>query len=428
LRTFLLISPYFAPQAALGAYRWVKIARHLPRLGWRPVVLSATFPEDPRDYSLLDALPPEVEIVEDYLARPLIALQRRSGGASGEPARQIEGLQPSRRLGDRCVIHAPHAALAAVRLARRAGAEAVVVSAGPFSAVPVGLRVQRALGLPLVLDFRDPWALHESGADRAALSRIQRARQDAAEALERRWVARADHLILNTCRALDVYRARYPEIASRSSFIRNCYDLDLVEPPDEVSRTGHDGSGRRPFVILHLGTLRKETTIDDIGAAMRRLIDTARLAPGEIVLRQIGRISAYERQRISELDLAPYVEVLPPVPQREVLAELRRAHVLLSMVTAQVTLRISAKLYDYVASGMPIVSITANPEVDELLAGRPDSARLEPGDVDGLTATLARHLARFRETGALPTPAPPPAEFSSSAAAERVAAILNSLR
>lgn len=426
MRTLLLISPYFAPQAALGAYRWVKIARHLPRLGWRPVVLSATFPEDTRDYSLLDALPPEVEIVEEYLARPLIALQRRRSAAS-EPARQIEGLKPSRRLGDRCLVHAPHAALSAVRLARRIGAEAVVVSAGPFSAVPVGLRVQRALGLPLVLDFRDPWALHESGAD-PGLSRIERARQAAAEALERRWVGRADHLILNSCRALEAYRARYPEIAARSSFIRNCYDLDLYAPPEEVKRAGHEDAGRRPFVILHLGTLRKETTIDDIGAAMRRLIDTARLSPGEIVLRQIGRISAYERQRIEELDLAPYMEVLPPVPQREVLAELRRAHVLLSMVTAQVMLRISAKLYDYVASGMPIVSITANPEVDELLAGRPDSARLEPGDVDGLTATLARHLARFRETGALPTPAPPPEDLSSSAAAERVAAILNELR
>lgn len=428
MRTFLLISPYFAPQAAVGAYRWVKLARYLPSNGWRPVVLSATFPGDKRDESLLGALPPDVEVAEEYLDPRILAARarlaswtRRAARPEPAPEKPIEGLRPFHSLVDRCLPHALHAARSAVALARSSGAEAVVVSAGPFSACAVGLYVKSALGLPLVLDFRDPWGLHESGEGPPA-DTAERLRRAFVTAAERRLLARADHVILNTRRALDAYRARYPEIAPRSSFIRNHFDLDLYAPSDPgASRAASRGR----FEIVHLGTLRAETTVDDIGEALRRLIARERLTPDDIVLRQVGRMTDFERRQLDAMGLSPFVEAFPGVEQRDVLAELRHAHLLLTMVSPRVKLRIAAKTYDYIASGMPIVSIAANPEVDELLVHRPDNARIEPGDVEGLTAVIARHFARFRETGAPPEPTPPPDEFSSPVAASRVAAILD---
>ncbi|WP_245678387.1 glycosyltransferase [Chondromyces crocatus] len=427
MRPFLLISPGFAPQAAVGVYRWVKIARHLPRLGWRPIVLAATFPEDPRDPALLDALPPEVEIVEDYLSPRLLALRgHREPPASGTlPERQLGGHRPFRHLGDRCVPHALHASTAAVELARRVGAEAVVVNAGPFSAIPVGLRVKEALGLPLVLDFRDPWSLHESGDD-PTLPLADRARRAVVARLERRYLRRADHLVLNTRRTFDAYRARYPDLGDRFSFVRNCFDLDLYTPAPTAPPPPPDAPSApaRPLTLVHLGALRPDTAIDDLATALRRLIDTERLAPGEIVLRQIGRMSTVERDLFDSLGLSPFVEIVPPIPQGDVLTALRSAHLLVAKITAQITLRMNSKLYDYLASGMPILSIAANPEVDELLTHRPDHARVQPGDIDGITRVLADHLARHRATRALPEPAPAPEEHSAAAAAKRMAAIL----
>ena len=73
---------------------------------------------------------------------------------------------------------------------------------------------------------------------------------------------------------------------------------------------------------------------------------------------------------------------------------------------------------------MPIVTITSNPEVDELLAGDPRHARIQPGDIDGLVGALQPHLAAWRATRALPPCGPAPAEFSSETAAQRVATVL----
>lgn len=423
MRPFLLISPFFAPQASVGAFRWVKLARHLPRHGLRPVVLSATFPDDLRDDGLLAALPPEVHVENTYLDPAVLAAGAAFSAVRARlPLRQaprpLVGLRPFRALTDRCLPHAPHAARAAVELARRSGARAVVVSAGPFSACSVGLHVKRALGLPLVLDLRDPFSLHETGHGPPS-GLAERARRALVPRLERRWLEHADHVILNTRRTLEAYRARFPELSSKSSFVRNHFDLSLYAAPAPAQAPPDR------FVILHLGTLREETSADHIGAALRRLIDRERLAPGDVVLRQIGRMSAYDHDRFERMGLTPFVEARPSIPQRDVLGELRRAHVLFTMCSPHVVLRISAKTYDYIASGMPIVSATANREVDELLAHRSDNARVEPDDIDGIAAALARHLARFRETGALPTPVPPPSELSSEAAAARIAAILD---
>lgn len=424
MRTILLLTPYFAPQASVAVYRWVKLARHLPRLGFRPVVLSGTFPDDARDEALLGALPPSVEIVDEYLDPTILSIRQaayraRDRLASRGPSApgQLSGLLPFKSLLDRYVAHVVHASRRAEELARSRGASAVIVSAGPFSAVPVGVHVKRSVGLPLVLDFRDPWGLHESGRG-APSGAGERARRAVVSALERRFLEEADHVILNTRRALAAYVERYPEIAAKATFIRNHFDMGLYEGPE--------GEAPPPsrFTIVHIGTLRVETTVDDIGAALRILIDRERLSPEDVVLRQIGRMTAYERDRIEHLGLTPYFEALPAVPHREVLRELRRAHVLLSMVHERVDLRIAAKTYDYVASGMPIVTITTNPEVDELLVGRPDNTRVLPGDIAGLADALGRRIAAWRRDRALPAPAPPLMSLSSEAAAEAVAAIL----
>ncbi len=427
MRTFLLIAPYFAPQAAVGAYRWVKLARHLTSRGFRPAVLCATFPEDARDPELLDALPPEVVRHDAYLdprilqaARGLSALAKRLRGPT--PPRKttapIEGLSPFRDLGDRCWLHGPHAAREAIDLGRRESARAVVVSAGPFSAVPVALYVARALALPLILDFRDPWGLHESGAA-PPRDAAEWARHQVVAGLERRYLERADHAVLNTRRALAAYQERYPFLAEKSSFLRNHYDISLYDPAPE-----HPAPPPR-FTILHTGTLRAETRVDDIGRALRQIIDRDKLSPSDLVLRQIGRATEYERALVTSMGLSDFIAFAPSIPQRALLGELRRAHVLLSMVDPRVVLRIAAKTYDYIASGMPIVSVTENPEVDELLAHRPDNARVRPGDVDSLVAVLSTHFERFRRTRALPTPVPAPSEFSTETAADRFAAILD---
>lgn len=424
MRTVLIISPCFAPQATVAAFRWVKLSRHLARHGFRCVVLCGTFPDDTRDPDLLGVLPPECIVVDDYLDPRVIALQRKIAqlrpvaAVSSVGPRPIEGLRPFHSSKDRYAVHRFHAQAVAVDLARKYEASAIVVSAGPFGAVPVAFHAGRTMRVPVILDFRDPFGLHES-ASLPSHDFFAAIRRRIVFSNERRWMSKAAHVVLNTRNALDAYRERYPTIELKSSFIRNHYDMALYEPvpanPEPPTR----------LTILHTGTLRADTRLDDIGEALRRLVERYKLGPKDIVFRQVGRMTDYERAQIASMGIGDFVETVPPVPQAAMLRELRKAHVLLSMFDACVRLRIAAKTYDYIAAGMPIVSITENAEVDELLAHRSDNVRLRPGDVDGLVATLSKHLEWFNQTRAWPTPVASPREFSSEVAAERFANIID---
>src|SRR5262249_44006805 len=157
------------------------------------------------------------------------------------------------------------------------------------------------LGLPLVLKIRDPWSLHESGHS-APLAAGERIRLRVVSALERRFLSEAAGVIINTRRALSAYQARYPFLEGRASLVRNHFDLGLYEQPPE----GEPPPSR--FTLIHTGTLRAETTVDDIGAALRRLIDREKLTPADVVLRQLGRMTRYEWDRISDLGLTAYFE------------------------------------------------------------------------------------------------------------------------
>jgi len=411
MRTLLMMAPYFAPQAAVGAYRSVKLARHLPAQGYRPVVLSGTFESDARDEALLGALPDAVIVRDAYLAPAIARLQtKRARAPKVATNKPLTGLDPFHGGFDRYAIHALHAARTALKLGRTQDAALVYASLGPYSMAPVALLVARLLGVPVVLDLRDPWALHETGESVALESARVRLTAAVVRQAEQSVLARASHVVLNTERALAAYRAEYPWIEAKSSCIRNGFDRGLYRTVDKV---GPRSASR--FRVLHFGTLRADTPIDDIAAGLRLLIDRERLDPSTIELSQVGHIGEHERRVIDRLGLSPFFREEPRVAYGDGLTVMRGAHLLVVANTPVVRMRVSAKTYDYVASGMPIFT------------GRNDHARVACGDAEGVARVLAEHFAKWRASGALPSPAEPPAELSSEAGAARLAAIFDAL-
>lgn len=423
----LFLAPYFAPQASVGVYRSVKLARKLPSLGFRPVVLSGTFAEDARDPELLAAVPPEVVVHDAYvapalararkgLARAAAALPKRAPRAPG-PLRPMHGMDPFHATMDRYALHAVHADRVAAALAARHEVALVYASLGPWSAGEVAVRAARRARVPLVLDLRDPWSLHETGEKVADEGPFVRARAALVRGLEERWLRAADHVVINTDRALEAYRRRYRFLAGKSTRIRNCYDLGLYRPVPAP----------RPeperFRVLHFGRMRDDAPIDDLARGLRRLVDVEGLGPDDVELVQIGHVGDYERAVVRELGLEPFVRFERAVPLADALSVLRSAHLLALLATPNVRLRIPAKTYDYAASGMPVLAIAQNPELDALVLAHPASTRVEPGDVAGVAAALGRGLAAFRRTRRLPEPVAPPPELSAERAASDLAGI-----
>ena len=93
--------------------------------------------------------------------------------------------------------------------------------------------------------------------------------------------------------------------------------------------------------------------------ALRKLHDAGLLRPGMLKIRFRAAVAEDLLHRLAaEHQVQDYVEVLPPAPYRDALAEMLRADGLLIMQASNCNAQIPAKLYEYLRARRPIVCLS----------------------------------------------------------------------
>jgi len=415
VKRLLVIAPYFPPIGVVGAKRPLMLARHLPRYGWTPVVLAADPAGEPNDPSLLEAVPPEL-VVRRVLRAPFgRGRSRGPAGVTGGPGRSVLGWDPGYFTPfDRYLWGAPAAIRAADRLAGQHGVAAVHVCADPWSGLLVGLAVALRRRLPLIVDLRDPWSLQ-----RAKMRLAPPPTRALIRATEARGFRRAARVVLTSDAARDAYRDAYHGRIPAGRFvrIRNAFDPGLFAP----------GAAELPrrWTVLHFGHFRRLVPAEPLLEGFARFVRAEALPPEACCLLLLGSIPAPERARARALGLDPYLEVHPPVPYRQSLAQLRAAHVLALVTTEAMALTVPAKLYDYFAARRPILAITDQPEPGRLVAGSGAGEVVPPADPDAVAAALVRLRARTAGPGGGEISPAAVQPFSAEAQAQAFAALLD---
>jgi hypothetical protein len=151
-RCVVILSPHFPPSTLAGVHRARHMAKHLPAHGWRPIVVRA----DERAYTetadpaLADLVPERVE-------------QVRVGAF---PARLSRWLGVS-DIGLRAYSQLASALSRTIASRRPA---VVFITGSPFYPMLLSRMVKQRFGVPVVLDFQDPW-VSAYGAAQPALSK-----------------------------------------------------------------------------------------------------------------------------------------------------------------------------------------------------------------------------------------------------------------
>ena len=427
-KRFLMVSPYFPPMKNVGAKRALSFARHLPSRGWSPAVLALPIGEN-RDPALEPFLP-DVPVDHGYRSGPLARMLDRSskpsnqlhkGDARAKTTGQRSGLWATLKREveglpfDRYAKFLPWALRRAEALIREHDCRLIHVNAGPFSGMYLGHALARRTGLPLVLDLRDPWAVDPIYSE--AWGKVGQA---LARRLEGGAFAQASKIVINSDSALRRYQMRYVGKlpAERFALIRNHFDPEMLsERPPEP---GTDG----PFRVVFFGHL---TPIRDgrlFFEAWRKFIDAAGLKPGDAELITLGHRTDADEAAIDQLQLAPFVQSHPWMAFTDAPQLLGTADLLLDLTSPRHHLRIAGKIYDYLYARRPILSVSANREMDAILAQTRTGERVDH-DVDAIVAGLHRALAIKRGARAFDPDAAAIHQFSAEPAADTMAAIFD---
>lgn len=368
-RRILLIAYHFPPLAgSSGIQRTLRLAQHLPRLGWDVSVLTC----QPIAYErvsadLLADVPAGVH-VERALALDAarhLSLAGRHFAATARPDRwsswRFDGIRRGRRLLARQAHHA-------------------IWSTCPISTAHViGAALAESSGLPWIADFRDPMVQADYPADVKTRAQLL--------ALETRVARQARIISVTTPGTRQDMQSRHP--AARIELMENGYDEDSFPPQRPVCSPLNPGQ----LTLLHSGIVYPMER--DPGPLMEALARLRQQGYGPR-LKLRFRAAVHDdllNQLAARLDVKDMVEVMPAVGYSQALEEMQRADALLVMQAANCNTQIPAKVYEYFRAGPGIVTLADQAgDTAAILrqAGVTDQAPLD--DAAAIAALLQRVL------------------------------------
>jgi glycosyltransferase involved in cell wall biosynthesis len=390
-------------------YRALATANAFARAGWRVTVLTASRDTFTRftgtDESLEERVDPAIEVVRVPFAWPLMETDVRQYSRARVlfPAlwrkwqvRQDQVPFPEIGYGP----WKPVIERAALDIHRRDPVDLVLATANPHVTFAAAAALHRQAGVPYVMDYRDAWLLDVFSGDR-----LHEPGSRAAE-LERSFVRTAHEVWFVNRPILAWHQQVHPAHADRFHVVENGFDRGLA--PELTVR---DRDPARSLDFGYIGTMTP-------AVPLAAFVSGWRLAKTEypdltgahaLLYGYLGYYATPRPDLLAQVQAGSDVGVsyCGPVGKAKVADVYANLDALLLVLGtgAYVT---SGKVYEYLATGLPIVSVHhPGNAVSEVLDGYPlwfPAPDLTP---DGIAAALgraglaARHLSRDQHHEAL---------------------------
>jgi len=388
-RRVLLVAYYMPPAGGPAVQRVLQFVEGLPHHDWQVDVLTVQAGAYPTtDPDLQRAVPASVTVHRTPALDPYALYARLKGADSTKDAIPAGSFDPNASswterlarwiranvfLPDARIGWWPFAVWRGMRLLRTHRYDAMLTSGAPHSVHCIGHTLHRISGTPWVADLHDPWT--DIGFyDELPHTDFAR-RLDAA--LEQRVLRTATRVTTVSPSWADLFRAKG---ATVGPVVENGF-----APADFRAL---DVSVRRDrFVISHVGSLYANRNPVALWDALADLRSEGALPNLELQL--VGRVAPVVRTALRDRGLEPCTTVVPFLPHAKALRYMAESALLLLSIEpfrADAGM-ITSKLYEYLATGRPVVGI-GPPDGDAAalirqhnagaMVGRSDAAALRP--------------------------------------------------
>jgi len=359
----LIITYYWPPSGGGGVQRWLKFVKYLRLFNWEPIVFTPSNPEMPSmDLTLSREVPSDVRVLRNRIWEPYAFYKRFTGKNQKEKIQTAflaEKKNKFHLLEDLAVwirgnFFIPDARRFWIKpsvkqlshLLAHDPVDALVTTGPPHSTHIIGMRLSKKLGIPWLADFRDPWTNIDFYRDLKLGRRADRLHH----LLEKQ--------VLETADAIAVVSP-----GMKKEF------LSIVNRPYEVIPNGFDEEDlqlksmpepdKSHFTLAHIGSLTKTRNAENLWKVLKELTENNTEFAKRLELRNVGKIDVYAVESLHKYGLEKYLHRVDYIPHREVIAEQHKASVLLLLVnnTPNAKLILTGKLFEYLASGRPIICI-----------------------------------------------------------------------
>ncbi len=415
-RSLLLVSYFYPPTRDTGAQRPAAMAKWLQRIGWNVTVLTTSAFGEPEHAGVGTDGVTVIRTPDMQTWRARMAGHDRvdslfdSDSYTGRPHPLSKVIVPE----PLAVAWAPFARHAALKAHRDDPFDCVLTTSPPESAHAVGLALRRR-GVPWVADIRDAWSFEPL---RPRFPTAVQHRLD--EWLERRWLGAADEVVCVSEPAAADLRER--DIAD-PWVIANAWDPDSDPSPEAVTSVENLLDPRRVSLLYtgRFGSFGRDPAA--LVAAIGKLAVDDPEAAADLELAIAGPLTPGERALLGTLENGPAkLTLLGSLERERSLALQRRADALLLLAQPARSQLVNFKLFEYLATGRPILALAAATEAGRIAAELGVAPVVRADDAGAIAAALKTLLE-----GGLRDPDPAAADrYSYPAAAEAMSGVLES--
>ncbi len=357
MRRVLIITYYWPPSGGSGVQRWLKMSKYLPENGWQPVVYTAENAEYPvEDPSLQNDVVPESEVIRRPIVEPYSFYKRFLGIKKSEKVKagfinegkKKSGWKEKLSVWIRGNFFIPDARRWWVRPSvkfltkylKEHPVDAIISTGPPHSMHLIAKALHKKMSIPWVADFRDPWTDIDFYRD----LKLTKCADRRHHRLERQILTEATKVVTvgwDCAKGLENHGAEDVRV------ITNGFD-DITESDETPHVHLNDG-----FIMSHIGIIGANRNPEKFWQAI------GELDIPELKIRLIGQIDNSVVDSIKKNNIGKFVEIIPYIPHNQVVEEQRKSHVLLLFVNNTPNAKgvLTGKLFEYLASGRPILAV-----------------------------------------------------------------------
>jgi Glycosyltransferase Family 4 len=406
-RPLLYITYIFPPAGGVGSPRAANFAKYLPQYVERFYVLTVSNPATPlHDPTLAKKIAPETTVYRTYhpalpyglrdriwkkLSPPRFQPTVPVSGSAGSLGKTLQPFKWAAReviqrvfCPDTMVTWVPFAKRKAEEIIRRHEIDTVLLNSPPYSSLFIGCHIKKRFPhVRLITEIRDDWLgyylVHFDTSTTGYKRRM-------AAQLEAQAIHLSDYVTAVTPAQRDAIRNRYPaEPADKFFCVPNGYD------PEQYADFRWTPRRRDKMLVTYFGSTYTSVpyspvdyleTVDNLPPAIRDRIET----------RFIGRVSLEAKPLLE--NRRHTVTQLGFLPQQEAILRLQDSDYLLLVIGDSSSH--AGKLFDYLASGIPILAITPEGgEAARILNAARAGCHAETGNREQIARMLLNALADF---------------------------------
>ena len=355
-RKVLIITYYWSPSGGAGVQRWLKFAKYLSEFDIEPIILTV----DPKyasylqiDKSLEKDINPDLKVFKTKSFEPLNLLSRLFGkknvpygGFTNVNKKSVfqtvlRFIRGNFFIPDARVGWNKHAYKKAKKIISEYKIETVITTSPPHSTQLIGLKLKKQLNINWIADFRDPWTdiyYYKDLLHTRLVKKIDKKKEG--EVLEK-----ADKVIVVGKSLKENFYNKINQ--EKFVIITNGYDDEDFEEHKHV----------RPekFTIIYTGTLSDQYNV----AAFIEVCEAIKSKGVDFIIRFIGNVAESKLNEFKNVGLLDNVEIVNYVPHQESIKYLYNSSALLLVIPDFNGNKgiLTGKLFEYLASGIPIVGI-----------------------------------------------------------------------